>query len=227
MKILQRGFIFILIVLLNINQVLALPSVSKKGLVIQPSVVIDGVAMDQDRFIVDFTNDYQGAEVPNNVITLIDEINSDTTLLDEKISNIDLDEYKMLNEIQDLSVINKSTNTIVPKQKNVTVTWEVPNLIETLKEVRVLHYSTIRNVWEILTPKTIDFKNKTITQDFPDLSPVAILYKENDAVVDDSTNVNKKAKSSKTGDDSPLFEYLLLAMFTLGILLVAYYDFED
>lgn len=227
MKILKRGFIFILIVLLNVNQVLALPSVSKKGLVVQPSVVIDGVKMDQNRFVVDFTNDYQGAMVPDKVITLIDEINSDTTLLEEKVSNLDLAEYKMLNEIQDLSVINKSTNTIIPKQKNVTVTWEVPNLIDTLKEVKVLHYSTIRNVWEVLTPKAIDFNNKTITQDFPDLSPVAILYKENDAVVDDSTTVNQKAKSSKTGDDNPLFEYLLLATFSLGILFVSRFDIED
>ena len=67
------------------------------------------------------------------------------------------------------------------KVKNVTLTWEVPNLVKTAKNVKVLHYSTVRNTWEILTPKSVDFDNKTITQEFKDLSPVAVIYQAGDA----------------------------------------------
>lgn len=57
------------------------------------------------------------------------------------------------------------------------VTLEVPSLTDDVTTVEVLHFSTARNVWELISvpESAIDRKNKTITVIFDDLSPVMIL----------------------------------------------------
>ena len=50
--------------------------------------------------------------------------------------------YSLLTEFQDLSVY--VNGELKQKVKNVTLTWEVPNLVKTAKNVKVLHYSTER-----------------------------------------------------------------------------------
>lgn len=81
---------------------------------------------------------------------------------------------ELLTSIQDLSIKDKNGNVI--EAKNVTMTWTVPNLVEGTGEIRVLHYSTARGVYELLKPISVDYKNKTITCFFEDLSPVAVVY---------------------------------------------------
>lgn len=86
-------------------------------------------------------------------------------------------------------------------------------LSKTAKNVKVLHYSTERNTWEILTPKSVDFDNKTITQEFKDLSPVAVIYQAGDA------NANKngtKANSTKTGDSTNVMPFVALGVVALA-----------
>ena len=39
-----------------------------------------------------------------------------------------------------------------------------------------MFFITVREVWEILKPEKIDYKEKAITQHFEDLSPVAVVY---------------------------------------------------
>ena len=87
----------------------------------------------------------------------------------------------MLTQIQDLSIVDAKSGDIVKDAKDVTMTWEVTNLKEGIGEVRVLHYSTTRNVWEVLKPEKVDFQQKAITQEFEDLSPVAVVYVPADA----------------------------------------------
>ena len=67
-----------------------------------------------------------------------------------------------------------------------------------MTDVKVLHFSTARNVWEVITPSNVDLNNKELTFEVKDLSPIAIIAK-----VDASQAVtNTTGASQKTGVDS-------------------------
>ena len=55
------------------------------------------------------------------------------------------------------------------------VTISVPSLTDELRNVQVLHYSTERSLWEIVDPTEIDMEEKTLTAEFEDLSPIAVI----------------------------------------------------
>lgn len=76
------------------------------------------------------------------------------------------------------------------------VSISVPALSANATDVMVLHYSTERQVWELITPVSVDTTNKIVTADFQDLSPVAII-----ANVDGSsaTNTSSESSSASTG----------------------------
>ena len=89
-------------------------------------------------------------------------------------TTVDTSKVKLLTDFFDLSVEDSNGNKVkvnVP----VTVTMEVTGLTKDV-EVFVLHYSTKRQVLELIKPSKIDYVNKCITVTFPDLSPVAIVY---------------------------------------------------
>ena len=44
------------------------------------------------------------------------------------------------------------------------VTFHVPNLTEALQDVKVLHYSTERAVWEVINPENVDYAKKMRSQ---------------------------------------------------------------
>ena len=78
------------------------------------------------------------------------------------------------------------------------VTLSVPALTKGMTDVKVLHFSTARNVWEVITPSNVDLNNKELTFEVQDLSPIAIIAK-----VDASQEVtNTTGTSPKTGVDS-------------------------
>ena len=78
------------------------------------------------------------------------------------------------------------------------VTLSVPALTKGMTDVKVLHFSTEREVWEVITPSNVDLDNKEITFELQDLSPIAIIAK-----VDASQAVtNTTGTSPKTGVDS-------------------------
>ena len=78
------------------------------------------------------------------------------------------------------------------------VTLSVPALTKGMTDVKVLHFSTARNVWEVITPSNVDLNNKELTFEVQDLSPIAIIAK-----VDASQAVtNTTGTSPKTGVDS-------------------------
>lgn len=58
------------------------------------------------------------------------------------------------------------------------ITLSVPALTANTTDVAVLHYSTVRGLWEVIDPSAIDLEGKTITVAFEDLSPVAVIAKE-------------------------------------------------
>lgn len=55
------------------------------------------------------------------------------------------------------------------------VTIDVPSMTEEMTGCAILHYSTVRSVWELIEPSETDAAAKTITAEFEDLSPVAVV----------------------------------------------------
>ena len=75
------------------------------------------------------------------------------------------------------------------------VTLSVPALSDAVSDVKILHYSTERSVWEIIIPTKIDTENKQITAEFEDLSPVAVIANVDSTKAADVSN----GTSPKTG----------------------------
>ena len=80
----------------------------------------------------------------------------------------------MLTKFFDLIPINGGVQTEDGKYR---VNLSVPALSGNVSEVGLLHYSTSRNVWEIVEPEAVDYTNKEVTVVFEDLSPVAVIGK--------------------------------------------------
>lgn len=55
------------------------------------------------------------------------------------------------------------------------VTIDVPSMTDEVTGYDVLHYSVERSVWELIEPSETDADAKTITAEFEDLSPVAVV----------------------------------------------------
>lgn len=162
---------------------LAAPSISKNGSVSQ-DFTINGVAGDPNQYKATFEVALEESVKSEEVLKTIQEINGKpdqvkNVLMYAEASQEDkemVSSFQLLTEIQDLSIVDKTTGVPIEGLEYVTLTWEVPNLTSYMKNVRVLHYSTVRGVWEILKPDQVDYENKAITQTFEDLSPVAVLY---------------------------------------------------
>ena len=114
----------------------------------------------------------------------------------------------------DLVPINGGVKTEDGKYK---VTFTVPNLTEALQDVKVLHYSTQRAVWEVITPDNVNYSTKEITAQFEDLSPVAVIGKNTGAGTStDSTT----GTSPKTGVASDWILYAGASVVLLGAAVV-------
>lgn len=192
----------------------AAPSISKNGAVSQ-DFTINGEKADTEKYRATFEVALKDTVDSQEVLDTISRVNANpeqiqdilgTALASEEDKAL-LESFRLLTEIQDLSIVEQSTGVPVEGLTNVTLTWEVPNLTSSMKNIRVLHYSTVRNVWEILKPDNVDFENKAITQTFQDLSPVAVLY-----TVDDGTDV-----SPGTGDSMAVFYYAAAAVIAVGV----------
>lgn len=116
----------------------------------------------------------------------------------------------------DLVPINGGVKTEDGKYK---VTFTVPNLTEALQDVKVLHYSTQRAVWEVITPDNVNYSTKEITAQFEDLSPVAVIGKNTGAGTStDSTT----GTSPKTGVASDWILYAGASVVLLGAVVVVF-----
>lgn len=116
----------------------------------------------------------------------------------------------------DLVPINGGVKTEDGKYK---VTFTVPNLTEALQDVKILHYSTQRAVWEVITPDNVNYSTKEITAQFEDLSPVAVIGKNTGAgTATDSTT----GTSPKTGVASDWILYAGASVVLLGAAVVVF-----
>ncbi|MGN1405938.1 MAG: hypothetical protein ACI4WM_06680, partial [Erysipelotrichaceae bacterium] len=93
-------------------------------------------------------------------------------------SVLDISKAVLLADFKDLYV---EKDGIRIEATNVEATWEVPSINEELGSIYILHYSNVRDVYELIVPKEIDYDNHLITAFFEDLSPVAVFYIEDDS----------------------------------------------
>lgn len=115
----------------------------------------------------------------------------------------------------DLTPVDGGVKTEDGKYK---VTFTVPNLTESLKNVKLLHYSTVRNVWEVITPSDVNYTNKQITAEFTDLSPVAVIAEKIGTAADSTTSTSGTAP--KTGVSSDWGLYAGASVLLLGAAVV-------
>lgn len=55
------------------------------------------------------------------------------------------------------------------------VKLSISSLTENMKNIRILHFSTVRKCYELITPTNVDYANKIVTFEVKDFSPIAIL----------------------------------------------------
>lgn len=193
---------------LCMTSVSALGSVSKNG-DISDKIIINGKEMDKGSVKAEFKTSFETEKVSEEVVEAIQVLNENPAKLQEVLKNADikvaagdgvsLEHVDMLTNVQNLELVDPATGEVIKDAKNVTMTWEVPNLTANVGVVRVLHYSTVRNVWELLVPDSVDLNTKSITVTFPDLSPVAVVYVPKDKVASIG-NIKDYGDGSKPSD---------------------------
>lgn len=141
---------------------------------------IKGQEADLSEYNALFSYNYKDGEIPNDVLDIISKVNDNPDQIATLIRDVDLNTYQLLTTIQNLSIGNVSTGEVLNNPQDVQITWIVPELAKNMEGIKMLHYSTNRNMWEIIdvNAEDIDFDNHTITQHFDDLSPVAIIYEK-------------------------------------------------
>lgn len=112
-----------------------------------------------------------------DVADLISQINAGTKTLDDlgkaapEIAS-DLEGKSLITSFEDLVAQNGAPTTDV---KGVKIS--VPALTSGMSDVAIVHYSTTRSTWEVITPDSVDLENKEVTASFKDLSPVTVIAK--------------------------------------------------
>lgn len=177
-----------------ISPVHALPSQSVTGIVVGHPI-IDGV--ERKDIFVEFKQSEKFSMLSEKPLQQVNAINAGAAPQEVLGAELDLQGYKLLTKIEDMWARYSDTGEHVTIY-NAQVTWEVVSLSEELQDIKVLHYSEIRNVWEILTPDQVNFENKTVSVTFPDLSPIAILYKDKVTKEEHSGNVLSPTGDMKT-----------------------------
>lgn len=79
------------------------------------------------------------------------------------------------------------------------VVLSVPILTQFMRDVRLLHYSIARGVWEIITPENVDYTNRRIEAIFDDFSPVAVISNVDESAAAETVTGSAEGTSPKTG----------------------------
>lgn len=140
------------------------------------------------------------AKVNQTAADLIKDVNAGTKTLDdiakaESSIASDLAGESLVTAFMDVTPTNGGVQLADGRYQ---VTLSVPALTKGMTDVKVLHFSTARNVWEVITPSNVDLNNKELTFEVQDLSPIAIIAKVNAS----QAVTNTAGTSPKTGVDS-------------------------
>lgn len=180
---------------MNVATVSALGSINVNGAVVDGSIYVNGELVEGSKGLFSETFD---DSVKEDTMTVINSLNKGTSLeeafADVEMTGVEINlaDYALLTEVQDLKCFDAEGNTL---EENVTVSWEVPNL--TTEDVKVIHYSTVREVWEVIEPDAVNTADKEVTATFEDLSPVAVIY--------DTTTTGTGEVGTSTSTNSNLY----------------------
>ena len=157
-------------------------------------------------------SDVKNEEVINDLLA----VNNGTKSLTDVVGKTNqLAGKEMVSPFFDLKPVNGG---IKNEEGKYVVTISVPSLTKAMTDVQILHYSTVRNLFELITPTSVDYEGKTITAVFEDLSPVAIIAKVDASKAADST----VGTSPKTGVPSTWMVFFGAAVILAGVSAVAY-----
>ena len=148
--------------------------------------------------------------VNNGTKSLTDVVEKITPELTDQLAG-----KEMVTPFFDLKPVNGG---IKNEEGKYVVTLSVPSLTKAMTDIQILHYSTVRNLFELITPTSVDYENKTITVVFEDLSPVAVIAKVDASKAADST----VGTSPKTGVPSTWMLFFGAAVVLAGASAVAY-----
>lgn len=126
--------------------------------------------------------------VPQDIVQEIEEKTQET------LGNI-----CMLTKFIDLSTIGDVEKTA---DGFYDVRLQIPTLTESMINVQILHYSTERSAWEVITPDEVDYANKTIRAKFQDLSPIVVIAKEDPSKAAGDISGEGAGTAPKTGSAS-------------------------
>lgn len=126
--------------------------------------------------------------VPQDIIQEIEEKTQET-----------LENICMLTKFIDLSTVGEVEKTA---DGFYDVRLQIPTLTKSMINVQILHYSTERSVWEVITPGEVDYANKTIWAKFQDLSPIVVIAKEDPTKAAGDINKEGVGTAPKTGSVS-------------------------
>ncbi len=163
------------------------------------------------------------AEAPE-VAELVRQANDDEITTEEMIARVlemveatnpdelenfrqELEGKTMLTMFVDLDTVG---DVVLNEDGMYETTLSVPTLTEAATNVRILHYSTVRSLWEIVIPSDVNYEDKEITAAFEDLSPIVVL-----ADVDETADV-AEGTSPKTGVTSDWGLYMAGAVVLFG-----------
>lgn len=148
------------------------------------------------------------------IVTNTTEGQTELNMTEEEVDALaqEVEGKSMVTQFFDLIPINGGVQT---EDGKYIATISVPSLTEAMTNVKILHFSTERLVWEIIEPNDVNYTNKQITAEFQDLSPVAVI-----ADIDESkaagTDTTGTGVAPKTGVDSTWGVYAAGAVVLLG-----------
>lgn len=163
------------------------------------------------------------AEKAPEVAEKITAINEGTATLESIVELVEKQAPEQAKQLKEKVLITKFFDVepinggLKSEDGKYIVTFHIPNLTETLQDVKVLHYSTERSVWEVINPENVDYAKKEITAKFEDLSPVAIIGKNTGA---SSSTGSTEGTSPKTGVSSDWGIYVGASVLLLGAAVV-------
>lgn len=137
----------------------------------------------------------EGAAVEEKIMAVNEGTETLQSIAEEMAPELqtELETKEMITPFFDLTPINGGIKT---EDGNYLVTINVPTLTRGMINIRLLHFSTERNLWELVTPIDVDYAEQSITAEFKDLSPVAVV-----SDIDESLDVadNAEGTAPKTG----------------------------
>lgn len=122
------------------------------------------------------TGEAATAGLPENAVASINSINAGAILTDA-VGIADLAGYAALTETSAIVLQNTATGAVANEQSVVSI--YIPNLLENLKNIKILCYENATSQWKVIEPSAINFENKTITFAMVGSGTVTVVYNNN------------------------------------------------